>query len=108
MNGSAPNSPPRPQSLNSPLFTSPIRSVPKSSAVLSGGKYASLADHASDFLTSRQHGTNVTHPYVKFVSFEFPESNLGFDVEYVLGVEHDDHLHDSVTIRQRVPVVDHD
>ena len=107
MNGSAPNSPPRPRSISSPLFTSPVRSVPKSSAVLSGGNYASLADHASDFSALRQDGTN-THPYVKFVSFHFPERNLGFDVEYVLGVEHDDQMHDSVIIRRTVPVVDHD
>ena len=49
MKGSAPNSPPRPRSISSPLFTSPVRSVPKSLAILSGGMYASLADHASDF-----------------------------------------------------------
>jgi hypothetical protein len=45
---------------------------------------------------------------VKFIRFEFLERNLGFDIEYVPGVEHDDHLHDSVTIRCTVPVVDHD
>jgi hypothetical protein len=92
--------------MGSPSFVSPVRAVAGGSVVHSE-EYASLARHASFFLPLRQDGTK-THPYVKFVSFEFPERNFGFDVEYVPCIERAKNLHDSVTIRLTVPLMDHD
>jgi hypothetical protein len=100
MNASSPPTSPssRPRSsIRSPSFVSPVRAVTGGSVVQSEG-YTSLAHHASFFVPLRQDGTK-THPYVKFISFEFSERNFGFDVEYVPCIEHAENVHDCVTIR---------
>jgi hypothetical protein len=108
--------PSHPPTISSPSpFISPARSIAtdgRSSTMMppAAGGVASLAhQHTTPMIFSppnKQDGTK-SHPYVMMVSHEFPERNVGFDIEIVAGVEHNDHFHSAVVIRKTVCVLDH-